>query len=97
MAVICADGLRDAITVLEVKLAEAEAVRDAARKRAHELAIPPVPSFPAVRPYLARHGARESSCRNALPTATPSRARPYKSLESLERRAQAGRGRAEIG
>ena len=38
MAVTRADGLRDAITVLEVKLAKAEAVRDAARKRAHELA-----------------------------------------------------------
>jgi CheY-like chemotaxis protein len=38
MAVTRAAGLRDAIAVLEVKLAKAEAVRDAARKRAHELA-----------------------------------------------------------
>jgi DNA-binding NtrC family response regulator len=38
MAVTRADGLREAITVLEVKLAKAEAVSDAARKRAHELA-----------------------------------------------------------
>src|SRR6516165_7384516 len=38
IAVTRAVGLHDAITVLEVKLAKAEAVRDAARKRAHELA-----------------------------------------------------------
>jgi hypothetical protein len=38
MAVTRADGLREAITMLEVKLAKAEAVREAAHKRAHELA-----------------------------------------------------------